>query len=64
MVKNHHLAKAISNESWYGLTRQLEYKAKWNGWKYIKIDPYYASIHLRNNCEYQNTDTKDLSISK
>ena len=28
MVKNHHLAKAISDVSWYELTRQLEYKAK------------------------------------
>ena len=26
MVKNHHLAKAISDVSWYELTRQLEYK--------------------------------------
>ena len=28
MVKDHHLAKAISDVSWYELTRQLEYKAK------------------------------------
>ena len=27
MVKDHHLAKAISDVSWYELTRQLEYKA-------------------------------------
>ena len=38
MVKNHHLAKSISDVSWYELTRQLEYKAAWNGRQYIKID--------------------------
>ena len=44
MMKDHHLAKAISDVSWYELTRQLEYKAKWNGRKYIQIDTFYASI--------------------
>ena len=62
MVKNHHLAKAISDVSWYELTRQLEYKAKWNGRKYIKIDTFYASSQLCSVCGYQNPDTKDLSV--
>ena len=62
MVKDHHLAKAISDVSWYELTRQLEYKAKWNGRKYIKIDTFYASSQLCSVCGYQNTETKDLSI--
>ena len=62
MVKNHHLAKAISDVLWYELTRQLEYKAKWNGRKYIKIDTFYASSQLCSVCGYQNPDTKDLSV--
>ena len=62
MVKNHHLAKSISDASWYELTRQLEYKAKWNGREYIKIDTFYASSQLCSACGYQNADTKDLSI--
>ncbi len=62
MVKNHHLAKLISDVSWYELTRQLEYKAAWNGRKYIKIDTFYASSQLCSNCGYQNADTKDLSV--
>ena len=44
------------------LTRQLEYKAKWNGRKYIKIDTFYASSQLCSVCGYQNPDTKDLSV--
>lgn len=62
MVKNHHLAKSISDVSWYELTRQLEYKAKWNGRKYIKINTFYASSQLCSACGYQNTETKNLSV--
>lgn len=62
MVKNHHLAKYISDVSWYELTRQLEYKARWNGREYIKINTFYASSQLCSNCGYQNADTKDLSV--
>ena len=62
MVKNHHLAKSISDVSWYELTRQLEYKAKWNGREYIKIDTFYASSQLCSVCGYQNTETKNLSV--
>ena len=43
-------------------TNQLEYKAKWNGRKYIKIDTFYASSQLCSVCGYQNPDTKDLSV--
>lgn len=62
MVKNHHLAKSISDVSWYELTRQLEYKSKWNGRKYVKTDTFYASSQLCSACGYQNTDTKDISV--
>ena len=62
MVKNHHLAKLISDVSWYELTRQLEYKAAWNGRKYIKIDTFYASSQLCSDCGYQNAGTKDLAV--
>ena len=62
MVKNHHLAKSITDVSWYELTRQLEYKAKWNGRDYVKIDTFYASSQLCSTCGYQNTETKNLSV--
>ena len=62
MVKNHHLAKSISDVSWHELTRQLEYKAKWNGRKYVKTDTFYASSQLCSVCGYQNTEMKNLSV--
>ena len=62
MVKNHHLAKSIMDVSWYELTRQLGYKAEWNGRQYIKIDAFYASSQICATCGYQNTDIKDLSV--
>lgn len=64
MVKNHNLAKSIYDCSWYELTRQLGYKAEWNGRKYVKIDTYFPSSQLCSKCGYQNTETKDLSIRK
>lgn len=62
LVKNHHLAKSISDASWYELTRQLEYKAEWNGREYIKIDTFYASSQICSLCGYQNAETKNLSV--
>ena len=62
MVKNHSLAKSIYDCSWYELTRQLKYKAEWNGREYVKIDTYFPSSQLCSKCGYQNTETKELSI--
>ena len=62
MVKNHHLAKVITDVSWYELTRQLEYKALWNGRKYVKVATFFASSQICSECGYRNQDTKNLSV--
>lgn len=62
MVKNHHLAKMITDVSWYELTRQLEYKALWNGRKYVKVATFFASSQICSECGYRNQDTKNLSV--
>ena len=62
MVKNHNLAKAISDCGWYELTRQISYKSDWNNRQYIKINRFYASSQTCNCCGYVNSNTKDLSV--
>lgn len=62
MVKNHHLAKAISDCGWYELTRQINYKSDWNNRIYIKIGRFIKSSQPCNVCGYINPNTKDLSV--
>lgn len=64
MVKNHNLAKAISDCGWYELTRQISYKSDWNNRQYIKIGRFTKSSQPCNVCGYINVDTKDLSVRK
>ena len=62
MMKNHHLAKSVADVSWYEFTRQLAYKAKWNGRIYQKTDTFFPSSQLCSYCGYLNAETKDLSV--
>jgi len=50
MVKNHRLAKAISDVGWSELVRQLEYKAEWYGRTLVKIDKFYPSSKRCFDC--------------
>jgi putative transposase len=50
MVKNHCLAKAISDVGWSEFIRQLEYKAQWYGRTIVKIDKWYPSSKRCFDC--------------
>lgn len=50
MLKNTRLAKSIANASWGEMFRQLEYKAEWNGRKYLELDRFFPSSKLCSNC--------------
>lgn len=62
MVKNHNLAKAISDCGWYELTRQIGYKSNWNNRQYVKIGRFTKSSQPCNVCGYINTETKNLFV--
>lgn len=50
MVQNHRLAKAISDVGWSDFTDQLEYKARWYGRTFVRVDRFYPSSKRCSNC--------------
>ena len=50
IVKNHCLAKAISDVGWSEFVRQLEYKVQWYGRTLVKIDKWYPSSKRCFDC--------------
>lgn len=56
MVKNHYLAKSISNQSWYSFISKLEYKSERYDGRVVKTKRFYPSSKTCNNCGYINQD--------
>jgi len=61
MIKNHKLAKHISDASWGKFVTLLEYKALWNDKEIVKIDRFFPSSKQCSSCGWINQDL-DLSI--
>lgn len=49
LVKNHHLAKAISDVGWGQFCTMLKYKAEFEGKIYLEIGRFFPSSHLCSN---------------
>jgi putative transposase len=61
MVKNHSLAKAISDVGWSEFVSFLSYKAEWYGRNLVKIDKWYPSSKRCFDCGHI-LDSLDLDV--
>ncbi|MGL4621447.1 MAG: RNA-guided endonuclease InsQ/TnpB family protein, partial [Chroococcidiopsis sp.] len=52
MVRNHKLARSISDAAWGEMFRQLEYKCEWYGRKLVSIDRFFPSSKRCNYCGF------------
>ena len=52
MVKNHCLAKAISDVAWSSFVTKLKYKAEWNGKEVVAIDRFFPSSKTCSCCDH------------
>ena len=56
MVRNHQLAKAISDVGWGMFTNFLDYKLQEKGGLLLEIDRFFPSSKTCSNCLYQMSD--------
>ncbi|MGI5325358.1 RNA-guided endonuclease InsQ/TnpB family protein [Actinomadura nitritigenes] len=61
MVKNHSLARAISDAAWRDLRTMLEYKADWYGRELVVIDRWFPSSKTCSKCRAV-TDAVPLEV--
>lgn len=60
MVKNHHLAKSISDASWSQFVLFCEYKSAWSGGQVLRVDRFFPSSKLCSDCGHKN---KNLTLN-
>lgn len=61
MIRNHTLARAISDVAWYKLRTMLEYKCAWYGRDLRVVDRWFPSSKLCSECGALH-DAMPLSI--
>ncbi|HBI1784135.1 TPA: transposase [Enterococcus faecalis] len=54
MLRNHKLAKSISDVSWSSFVTKLQYKADWYGREIFKIDKWFPSSQICSECGHKD----------
>ena len=62
MIKNHNLAKSLTDVTLSTILRQLQYKSKWQNKKMYQVDTFFPSSQICSKCGYKNPITKNLNI--
>lgn len=50
MMKNRHLSRAIQEQCFYEIIRQMRYKCEWNGIPFYQVDRFYPSSKTCSCC--------------
>ena len=61
LMRNHHLARAVGDVSWYEFVRMLEYKAEWYGKQIVKVSRWFPSSQICSSCKV-NSGKKPLHV--
>ena len=61
MLRNHKLARSISDVSWSSFVAKLQYKADWYGREIIKVDTWFPSSQICSECGHKD-GKKSLEI--
>ena len=61
MLRNHKLAKSISDVSWSSFVNKLQYQADWYGREIIKADQWFPSSQICSGCGHKS-GKKSLDI--
>ena len=61
MLRNHKLARSISDVSWSSFVAKLQYKAEWYGREIIKVDTWFPSSQICSECGHKD-GKKSLDI--